>query len=115
LPSAVSDITVQGRGKYENQRVNTFRIQVKADRFPKRLFIYYRFADDQLYKSMVMSEEPSSGLKPGSKMFSASIDAADENAVLDYYILAENAGTVSFTPRAYMNSPYKVKLSDLNK
>lgn len=115
LPSAVSDITVQGRGKYENQRVNTFRIQVKADRFPKRLFIYYRFADDQLYKSMVMSEEPSSGLKPGSKMFSASIDAPDENAVLDYYILAENAGTVSFTPRAYMNSPYKVKLSDLNK
>ncbi len=115
LPSTVSDITVQGRGKYENQRVNTFRIQVKADRFPKRLFVYYRFADDQIYKSMVMSEEASSGLKPGSKMFSANIDAPDENTVLDYYILAENAGTVSFTPRAYMNSPYKVKLSDLNK
>jgi len=115
LPSAVSDIAVQGRGKYENQRVNTFRIQAKADRFPKRLFLYYRFADNQTYKSVVMTDEPSSNLKPGSKMFSASIDAPDENAVLDYYILAENAGTVSFTPRSYMNSPYKVKLADLNK
>jgi len=115
LPSAVSDITVQGRGKYENQRVNTFRIMAKADRFPKRLFIYYRFADSQPYKSMVMAEEPSSNLTPGAKMFSASIDAPDDNAVLDYYILAENAGTVSFAPRGYMNSPYKVKLADLNK
>lgn len=115
LPSAVSDITVQGRGKFENQRVNTFRIMAKADRFPKRLFIYYRFAGTQAYKSMVMSEEPSSNLPTGVKAFSASIDAPGDDAVLDYYILSENAGTVTFAPREYMKTPYKVKLSDLNK
>ncbi|MEQ1744590.1 MAG: CotH kinase family protein [Saprospiraceae bacterium] len=115
LPSAVSDISVQGRGKFENQRVNTFRITAKADRFPKRLFIYYRFADNQAYKSAVMSEEASASLTSGSKMFSATIEAPNADAILDYYMLAENAGTVSFAPRMYVNSPYKVKLSDLNK
>ncbi|MBK9337156.1 MAG: CotH kinase family protein [Lewinellaceae bacterium] len=115
LPSAVSDITVQGRGKFENQRVNSFRIMAKADRFPKRLIVYYRFADNQVYKSMVMSEEPSGNLATGMKAFSANIDAPNDDAVLDYYILSENAGTVIFAPREYMSSPYKVKLSDLNK
>jgi len=115
LPSAVSEIAVQGRGKFENQRVNTFRITCKADRFPKRLIIYYRFSDDQAYKSMVMTEEPAGSLPSGVKGFAGSIDAPNDDAVLDYYILSENAGTVFFTPRDYMNTPYKVKLADLNK
>ena len=38
-----------------------------------------------------------------------------ENDVLDYYILVENAGTVSFIPSNYTVKPYMVKLSDLNK
>ena len=115
LPSAVSEIAVQGRGKFENQRVNTFRITCKADRFPKRLLIYYRFSDDQAYKSMAMTEEPAGSLPSGVKGFAVSIDAPNDDAVLDYYILSENAGTVLFAPREYMNTPYKVKLADLNK
>ncbi|MBK6931196.1 MAG: CotH kinase family protein [Saprospirales bacterium] len=115
LPSAVSDVTVQGRGKYENQRVNTFRIMAKADRFPKKIIVYYRFGDNLPYLPMVMSEEASNDLPTGVKAFSANIEAPGEDAVLDYYILAENAGTVAFVPREYMNNPYKIKLSDLNK
>ena len=115
LPSAISDIAVQGRGKYENERVNTFRITAKADRFPKKVFIYYRFTDNQPYKSMLMTDESSNNLPSGMKAYSASIDAPGDDAVLDYYLLSENAGTVAFVPRDYMNKPYKVKLSDLNK
>ena len=115
LPSAISDIAVQGRGKFENQRVNSFRITAKSDRFPKRLLIYYRFADDQAYSAMTMTEEASADLPSGVKLFSANIDAKSDDAVLDYYILAENAGTVAFSPINYFNKPYKVKLSDLNK
>lgn len=116
LPSLVSDVAVQGRGKFENQRVNTFRVTCKADRFPKRLIMYYRFGDDQAYKSMVMTEEPAAaGQSAGVKAFAASIDAPNDDAMLDYYILSENAGTVLFMPRDYMNTPYKVRLADLNK
>lgn len=115
LPSTFSDITVQGRGKFENQHINTFRILAKADRFPKKLIIYYRFGDDQAYMPMVMTEEASTDLPSGMKAFSANIEAKSDDAVLDYYILAENAGTVSFAPRDYFSKAYKVKLSDLNK
>ncbi|MCK6694502.1 MAG: CotH kinase family protein [Thermoanaerobaculia bacterium] len=115
LPSAISDVSVQGRGKFENQRINTFRIVANADRFPKKLLIYYRFADNQPYASMVMTEETSGDLPSGMKTFSANIEAKTDDAVLDYYIMAENAGTVSFSPMNYFSKPYKIKLSDLNK
>lgn len=115
LPSVISDITVQGRGKYENERVQTFRIMAKADRFPKKLIIYYRFDSTKAYQSIVMTEEASNSLPSGVKAFSAAIDAPGDDAVLDYYILAENAGTVSYSPQDYVSKTYKVKLSDLNK
>ena len=115
LPSTISDVTVQGRGKFENQRVNTFRVMAHADRFPKKLLVYYRFGDKQPYTSMVMTEEPSTDMPSGVKVFSANIEAKSEDAVLDYYLLAENAGTVAFSPLNYFSKPYKVKLSDLNK
>ncbi|MCB9316413.1 MAG: CotH kinase family protein [Lewinellaceae bacterium] len=115
LPSAISDVAVQGRGKFENEKVNTFRITAKADRYPQKMIIYYRFAADQPYQSMVMAEESPNNLPSGMKNFSVSIDAPSEDAVLDYYLLSENPGTVLFLPRDYTNTPYKVKLSDLNK
>lgn len=115
LPSLVSEINVQGRGKFENQKVNSFRITARADRFPKRLFVYYRFHDRDAYAIVPMTEEPSNDLPSGVKAFSAVVDGMSPDAVLDYYILAENAGTVSFMPVDYTKKSYKVKLSDLNK
>lgn len=115
LPSSVSDVSVQGRGKFDNQRLNTFNISCKVDRFPKRVFVYYRFSDKSPYMVMPMNEESANGLPSGVKMFSAAIEAKNEDAVLDYYLLTENAGTVSFMPSNYMQKPYKVRLKDLNK
>lgn len=115
LPSSVSDVTVQGRGKFENQRLNTFHISAKADRFPQRLILYYRFEGQSDYAYMNMGEEASSDLPSGVKTFSCLVEAKSSGDALEYYILAENAGTVQFTPSNYTSKPYKVKLSDLNK
>lgn len=115
LPSSVTNVEVQGRGKFENQKVNSFRIMAKADRFPKRLLVYYRFSNTEFYLPVPMNEEASNDLPSGVKAFSATIEGKTPDAVLDYYIVAENAGTVTFLPTGYMNKPYMVKLSDLNK
>lgn len=115
LPSSVTNVEVQGRGKFENQKLNAFRIVAKADRFPKRLLVYYRFDDKEPYTIVPMNEEPSNDMPSGMKSFSVIIEGKSMDAVLDYYMIAENAGTVSFVPSNYMNKPYKVKLSDLNK
>lgn len=115
LPSAVSEVNVQGRGKFENQKVNSFRVTARADRFPKRMFLYYRFKNTDGYTSVPMTEEASNDLPTGMKAFSAVVDGNSPDAVLDYYLLAENAGTVAFLPMNYTKKPFKVNLSDLNK
>lgn len=115
LPSAISDINIQSRSKFENKKMNAFRITAKADRFPKRILIYYRYNAKDVYDVMPMSEESSNDLPTGVKAFSANVDAKSADAVLDYYLVVENAGTVSFVPADYAVKPSKVKLSDLNK
>ena len=115
LPPTVSEVSVQGRGKFENQRLDAFRVSARADRFPKRMYLYYRLNDASPYTMMPMSEEPSKELPTGVKEFSAVVEGKSQDAVLDYYILAENAGTVTFSPAGYAKQTTKVKLLDLNK
>ncbi len=100
----------------ENKKLNTFRVSARADRFPKRALLYYRLKDSDAYTSVVMTESTSAtNLPSGTKEFTADVEAMNEDAVLDYYLLVENAGTVAFSPLNYSVKSYKVKLSDLNK
>jgi hypothetical protein len=115
LPSAVTDVLVQSRAKFENKKVNAFRLTAKADRFPKRVLVYYRFSDREAYDVMPMNEEPSTDLPTGVKNFTVNVEAKTTDATLDYFIMVENAGTVSFFPADYTKKPFKVKLSELNK
>jgi hypothetical protein len=115
LPPSVSDVSVKGRGKFENQKVNSFHISARADKYPLRMYLYYRFNDKEAYTVAPMSEENTPGLAAGVKAFAADIDAKAQDAVLDYYILAENVGAVDFFPVNYTKQPFKIKLSELNK
>lgn len=116
LPSEISDVAVKSRAKFENQKINAFAITAKADRFPKRMQLHYRFSPDKPYQIVPMMEEASeTPLPSGVKMFGANIEARSADDTLDYFIMAENAGTVSFGPTNYTLKPNKVKLSEINK
>lgn len=115
LPSAVTDVSVQGRGKFDNQKLNVFKINVKADRFPQRIHLYYRFGKDQAYRAVLLSEDMVGGLPAGVKAFTTLIDAPTDDAAIDFYLVAENAGAASFYPTNYMTQPKMVNISDLNK
>jgi hypothetical protein len=115
LPSTVSDIKVQGRGKFENQPLNAFNISAKADRFPKRMLLCYRFSSSEPYTTIPMSEENTGAMPSGMKAFTTFVEAKSKDAELDYYLIAENAGTVGFAPVNYTKQGYKIKLSELNK
>ena len=115
LPPAVSEVTVKGRGKFESKKLDAFVVNAKADKYPLRMYLYYRFADQEAYSMVPMSEENAPGLAAGVKAFSAQVEAKTLDAVLDYYILAENVGAAGFLPANYTKQPYKIKLSELNK
>jgi hypothetical protein len=115
LPPIVSGVTVKGRAKLENQKLNAFMVSAKADKYPLRMYLYYRLSDKDAYSVMNMSEENTAGLPSGVKAFTAQIEANGSDAVLDYYILAENVGAAGFLPAGYTKEPVKIKLSELNK
>jgi hypothetical protein len=115
LPPSISDVTVKGRGKFENQKISAFAVTAKADKYPLRMYLYYRFNDNEAYTMVSMSDENMPGLAAGVKSFAVQIDAKSDDAVLDYYIMAENVGSVNFLPVNYTKQPNKVKLSELNK
>lgn len=115
LPPAISEVTVKSRGKFETPKLNSFVVTAKADKYPLRMYLYYRLADQEPYKMVVMSEENTPWLAAGAKAFMAQVEAKSQDAVLDYYILAENVGAAGFFPANYSRQPNKVKLSDLNK
>jgi hypothetical protein len=115
LPSAISEIKVMGRGKFENQQLNGFHVTAKADRFPKRMLISYRFNSSESYTTIPMAEDNSAAMSSGMKAFSVMVEAKTKDAELEYYLTAENAGTVGFSPANYSKEVFKIKLSDLNK
>ena len=115
LPPAVSEVTVKGRGKFEAQKLNAFVVSARADKYPLRMYLYYRFSNQEAYTMVAMSEENTPGLAAGVKAFSAQVEAKTVDAVLDYYILAENVGAAGFLPANYTKQPIMVKLSELNK
>ncbi|MFN0176840.1 MAG: CotH kinase family protein [Saprospiraceae bacterium] len=115
LPPVVSEVVVKGRGKFENQKLNAFYVTARADKYPLRMYVFYRFEDQDAYTMLSMSEENVPDLSAGVKSFAAQIEAKSPEAVLDYYILAENVGAASFLPANYTSQPFKIKLSELNK
>ncbi len=115
LPPEITELTVKGRGKFESQKLNAFLVSAKADKYPLRMYLYYRFADTEPYTMVTMAEENTPGLAAGVKAFATQVEAKKPDAVLDYYILAENVGAAGFMPANYSKQPNKVKLSDLNK
>ena len=115
LPPVVSEVSVKGRGKFEAQKLNAFSVSARADKYPLRMYLYYRFAPQDAYAMIAMSEENTPGLAAGVKSFAAQVEANSPEALLDYYILAENVGAAGFLPANYTRQPYKIKLSELNK
>ncbi len=110
LPPTIADQKVMGREKMSNQSVNSFRLVLSANRFPKRVRVSYRFARDQSWHTAWMEEGAATG---SSREFSANIEGQGDE--IEYFFIAENQGAVSFSPIDYVNRPYSAKLSELNK
>lgn len=115
LPPTITEVSVKDRAKFDNKPVSTFSVSAKADKYPLRMHIYFRYEENEPYAMVPMKEEMVSGLAAGVKSFSVELAPKNSQTVLDYYIVAENVGAVDFFPVDYPNQPSKVKMSDLNK
>lgn len=112
LPPMIIEQKVAGREHLSNKNIQNFRVTARVDRFPKRVKIFFRFADDEAWASQFMEEETPAEANSG-RSFSSTIGGRGDR--MSYFIVAENAGAVAISPENYFAKPFEVKLSDLNK
>jgi len=116
FPPEVSNIEVMGREKFSNQAVEKFNIVATVSQRPKRVKVYYRFKASEAYKSIYMKDDgKNNDGTAGDKTFGVMVDPEGLHDTVEYYIVPENAATVSFSPANYMYEPHKSTLKELNK
>ena len=115
LPSLVSNVQLKERGKFSKDPIEGFHLEATADRFPKRMIINFRADSSKPWMQAEMAEVAQKGLASGEKHFEVSLKTPSEVRSIEYFIITENAGSVSFSPADYSIKPMMVSLDELNK
>jgi CotH kinase protein len=116
LPSITSDIQFASREKYNNEQMKAFQISLKADKYPKRAILHYRFDARDSFKSLTLSEGAQvANHGSGVRAFEGLVEAPADQATMEYFIMIENSGTVSFSPANYTQKKYVVTTAEINK
>jgi spore coat protein CotH len=117
IPPSVSDINFSNRERFATKSVGEFRIKAKVDNFPRRVRVMYRaLGSMEAFTELQMFDDGKShDAAAGDKVFGAVIQPQGRFNAIEYYIVAENAGALTFEPANYVNERRKISLADLNK
>ena len=107
-PSKIKDIDLVGRQPLSNKRVSNFTITANVGQFPKKVTLMYRLAGQNGFKTMSMESK-------GDGEFQAIVTPTNGEKSMDYYIMAENASMISYSPANYMWEQHHTSLDELNK
>ncbi|MBI5916717.1 MAG: CotH kinase family protein [Bacteroidetes bacterium] len=115
-PPDVMDVQVEGRKALSNKRVEQFHITAKVDKFPRRVELYYRLDGKGDFSQVSMLDDGKNDDGTASNnIFGATIVPQNGEQAIEYYIVAENPGLVSYSPANYMWDKHKSTLEALNK
>ncbi len=116
LPPAISNVTTLPREKYSPEQVTDFKIQAKVGQFARKVWLYYRFSDSEPFRMMTMEDDGNNhDGEAGDEVFGAVVQPAAGARDIQFYIVAENARSMSYSPTRYMYEQYRANLDELNK
>jgi hypothetical protein len=116
FPPDVTEVKVESRQPLSSKQIERFHITAKIDKFPKRVSLYYRLDGTGSYKEVRMTDDgKEDDGTAGNGIFGSIITPAAGERKIEYYIVAENAGMVSYSPAAYMWEKHQTTLDVLNK
>lgn len=114
IPPTIENIQLVKREKYANEKIKDFTIISKVDKLPKKVLLYYRYPESENFLVAEMKDDGQLlDEKAKDKHFTATIPSNGHTSI-EYYIVAENAATISFSPANYMFELHKVSLAELN-
>lgn len=110
------NVSLKERTPYSTEMVDNFQFSVIAEGQPIKVYLAYRFAPEAAFAMKDMSvEEAEDGLEKDQVLFKAVVPSEPGSDKIEYYLILENAGAVSFYPENYYKETISVSLSDLNK
>lgn len=114
-PPEVLEVSVEKRERFSSKNVTDFKIKAKVDRFTKRVWIYYRYATTGPFTKVLMLDDgKSNDGQAEDSIFGITLPPGGGTDRLEYYILAENAKMVSYSPAHYTQERNQVTLQELN-
>ncbi|HFA51429.1 MAG TPA: hypothetical protein ENJ95_20645 [Bacteroidetes bacterium] len=108
FPPEISNVEVARRQAMSSKKVADFKITAKVDRFPKKVNLLYRFDSGAAFSTKNMKA------KDGG-MYEVTIVPENGEGSIEYYIIAENASMIGYSPANYMWEQYSATLEELNK
>lgn len=116
VPPTIANVQVLPREKFSPAKIATFRVQAKVEDFPKKVYVFYRFDEKEPFMQAEMLDDGNSAdEKAGDAIYGIDIKPEGGARKIEYYVLAENAKTVNFSPMLYMFERHQANLDDLNK
>jgi hypothetical protein len=116
LPPSIEDITLSGREKFSTSRVTDFRIQATLDQYTKKVYLYYRFGEKGEFMMKEMTDDgKSDDGTANDNTYGITIAPKAGSDEIEFYIKAENAKAVGFSPKNYVNEVHSSSLSSLNQ
>src|SRR5690606_27734048 len=101
---------------YSPQLVSDFKIQAKVGQYAKKVWLYYRFNENEPFREMAMEDDGNhNDGAAGDEVFGAVVQPLGGVKDIQYYIVAENARSIQFDPPRYMYVQHKANLDELNK
>ena len=113
IPPSISEVNVLKREQYASILLNKFTISAKVDKLPKKVKLYYRYNKAESFTVVEMEDNgKNKDAQANDKMFTATVDKG--TGTVEYYIVAENAASISFSPSNYMFEPYVANITEIN-
>ena len=113
IPPNISDVTVLKREQYASVKLDKFTISATVDKLPKKVWLYYRYNKMDSFKELEMQDNGKLQDKQvNDNIYTATIPKGSDE--VEYYIVAENSATISFSPSNYMFKPYVANITEIN-
>ena len=116
IPPGFSDRKVKSREKFSPAQIEDFQVTVRVGEYARKVQLFYRFDAGQPFQSVAMADDGAhEDGQANDAVFGVLIKPQGGARQMEYYIMAENAKTVSYSPERYMFEQHKVTLDELNR
>ncbi len=116
FPPDISQVQAASRQPLAQQQLAQFHITAQVDKYPKKVFLYYRLDNTAEFTEILMHDDGTADDgTAGNGIYGATVRPGGGETTIEYYIVAENAGLLSYSPADYMWNRHRTSLEAINR